>query len=166
MLVQVFSVIKNYFEYEIITCLEIKSYLNIPKILIKTQPNDAKYEKIRNKLEATYPKFGRKYQSFYLNRYYLLYDFYILRTLTQKSEAEFHDLVIDPKQLINSYYFVINEKKFNCPKPDYTLEISLENQLFINVDYFDNWNESEKSKLINSGIGKDLEKIVFEPFRF
>jgi hypothetical protein len=166
MLVQVFGVINNYFEYEIITRLKIKSHLNIPKILIRSQPNDKKFEQIKDKLKTTYPEFGDIYRSTYPRNYYFLYIYFIFKTLTEKSEAEFHKVFVNPKQIINSCYFVINRKKFNCPKPVHVLEIPAELQLLSSLDYFGNWNESEKTLLINSRIEKDLEKIVFEIFNY
>jgi hypothetical protein len=49
-LFQIFGVIKNYLEYDIITRIEMKTHFKIPKMLVSPEPNNLRYKLIHRKL--------------------------------------------------------------------------------------------------------------------
>ncbi len=166
MLIQVIGVIQNYFEYEIITRFEMKSHLNVPKVSLKSMPTKEKIKYIFKNLLKIYPEFEEKLSILSKNRNYpkvfQLLNTYILKYLSEHSFQEYFDLFLDPKSIVKLCYFVINQKRIDCPKPDYYLEIKFEKQVYAIADLFGNLNKTEKSILISLEIEKYLEKIVIE----
>jgi hypothetical protein len=174
MLFQIFGVIKNYLEYDIITRIEMKTHFKIPKMLIAPEPNDLRYDLIERKLFGIYPDYlaqceyllekSKKVsdQSNMLYRYYKLREYYVLKYLSEHSIQEFADSIIDPEEIIHSCYFVIKQRKINCPKPVNFFTIIDLNHLSVSQLLFGEINETETSQLINIGIERYFEKIVIE----
>jgi hypothetical protein len=174
MLFQILGVIKNYLEYDIITRIEMKTHFKIPKILIAPEPNDLRYDLINRKLFEIYPDYPAQFehlfemaknvsdQSNIEYRYYKLIEYYVLKYLSEHSIQEFADSIIDPEEIIHSCYFVIKQRKINCPKPVHFFTIIDLNHLSVNQLLFSEINETETSQLINVGIERYIEKIVIE----
>jgi hypothetical protein len=173
MLFQIFGVIKNYLEYDIITRIEMKTHFKIPQISIAPEPTILRYELIHGKLLGMYP--GDLAQCGYLfekfekfsdrNIFYsciALINYYTLKYLSEHSIQEFADSIIDHEEIVHSCYFVIKQRKINCPKPVYYYSIIDLNHLNVKPLLFGDINETETSLLINIGIEKYLEKIVIE----
>jgi hypothetical protein len=174
MLFQIFGVIKNYLEYDIITRIEMKTHFKIPKMLIAPEPHDLRNKLIHGKLWGIYPDYRAKFKylfemdkklsdrSNFVNNRLRLINYYILKYLSEHSVQEFADSIIDPEEIVYSCYFVIKQRKINCPKPVYFFTILDLNHLSVNQLLFSEINETETSQLINIGIEKYIEKIVIE----
>jgi hypothetical protein len=174
MFFQLFGVIKNYLEYDIITRIEMKTHFKIPKMLIAPQPNLLRYELIHEKLLRIYPHYLARYKYFnekakkvsdhrnIADSLDALIRYYMLKYLSEHSIQEFADSIIDPQEIVHSCYFVIKQRKFNCPKPVYFYTIVELNNLIVKSLLFSEINETETSLLINIGIEMYLEKIVIE----
>jgi hypothetical protein len=63
---------------------------------------------------------------------------------------------------------MINQRKIDCPKPVYGLEINVNNFSIASSDLFVGLNGTQKSELINYGIEKFLQLIIVDlnPFIF
>jgi hypothetical protein len=70
--------------------------------------------------------------------------------------------MIDPEEIVHSCYFVIKQRKIDCPEPVYFFTIIDLNHLNVNQLLFGDINETETSQLINIGIERYIEKIVIE----
>jgi hypothetical protein len=174
MLFQIFGLIKNYLEYDIITRIEMKRHFKIPKISIVPEPNHLRYELIHGKLLETYPDYLAKIEYLFekskkvsdqiiiSNSYTRLIYYYIIKYLSEHNIQEFADSIIDPEEIIHSCYFVIKKRKINCPKPVYLFTIIELNHLSVKQLLFSEINETETLQLINIGIEKYIEKIVIE----
>jgi hypothetical protein len=172
MLFQIFGVIKNYLEYDIITSIEMKTHFKIPKISIAPEPNILRYELIHKKFLGIYPDYlaqckylFEKFKKVSDQRniaYLRLINYYMLKYLSEHSIQEFADSIIDPEEIVHSCYFVIKERKINCPKPVYFFTILDLNHLSVRQLLFSEINETETSQLINIGIERYIEKIVIE----
>jgi hypothetical protein len=172
MLIQIFGVIKNYLEYDIITRIEMKTHFKIP--LMSTVPEQNNYELIHKKLLGIYPDYLA--QNEYLleksknisdqrdidDNHARLIKYYVLKYLSEHSIQEFADSIFDPEEIVHSYYFVIKQRKINCSKPVYLLTILELNHLIVEQLLFSEINETETKQLINIGIEKNIEKIVIE----
>ncbi len=133
MLFQIFGVIKNYLEYDIITRIEMKTHFKIPKILIAPEPHDMRNKLIHGKLWEIYPDYRAQFEylfemaknvsdrSYIVNNGLRLRNYYVLKYLSEHSIQEFADSIIDPEEIVHSCYFVIKQRKINCPKPVYFL---------------------------------------------
>jgi hypothetical protein len=122
MLFQIFGVIKNYLEYDIITRIEMKTHFKIPQMLIAPEPNDLRFELIHRKLLEIYPDYlpqckylfeMAKNVSDLLSiqiSHIRLINYYVLKYLSEHSIQEFAESMIDPGEIVHSCYFVIKEK--------------------------------------------------------
>jgi hypothetical protein len=174
MLFQIFGVIKNYLEYDIITRIEMKTHFKIPKMSIAPEPNDLRYDLIHRKLLGIYPDYLAQCKYLFEMAknvsdqgnieisYTGLINYYVLKYLSEHSIQEFADSIINPEEIAHSCYFVIKQRKINCPKPVYFFTILDLNHLSVNQLLFSEINETETSQLINIGIEKHIEKIVIE----
>jgi hypothetical protein len=174
MLFQIFEVIKNYLEYDIITRVEMKTHFKIPQMLIASEPNFLRYKLIHGKLLQIYPDYVAQYKYLFGKsksvsdledidgNFYTLINYYILKHLSEHSIQEFADSIIDQQEIVHSCYFVIKQRKIDCPKPVYFYTIIDLNHLWIKSLFFGEINETETSQFINIGIEKYLEKIVIE----
>jgi len=88
--------------------------------------------------------------------------FHILKFLTEQSLKEYYDFVLNPKDIIKFCYFVIKQKRIDCPKPVYGLEMNVAQVSVVTLDLFDNLNDSIKDELVNSEIKEYREKITLE----
>jgi hypothetical protein len=86
----------------------------------------------------------------------------MLKYLSEHSIQEFANSFIDHEEIVHSCYFVIKQRKINCPKPVYYYSIIELDHLSVKSLLFGEINETETSLLINIGIEKYLEKIVIE----
>jgi hypothetical protein len=174
MLIQIFGVIKNYLEYDVITRIEMKTHFKIPKMSTVPEPNDSRYDLIHEKLSEIYPDYLAKFE-YLLGKskkvsdlrnisysYTILIRYYVLKYLSEHNIQEFADSIIDPEEIIHSCYFVIKQRKINCPKPVYLFTIIDLNHLNVKQLLFSEINETEIKQLINIGIEKNIEKIVIE----
>jgi hypothetical protein len=115
MLVQVNDAMKGYFEHEIITRFEMKTQLNILKLYIKSTPDAKHHNIIINEFSKSYPEFKESMTSLLKNN--LIYEGWnlthiqILELLTENNIQKFYDMIFDPKDMIKSSHFVINQKK-------------------------------------------------------
>jgi hypothetical protein len=174
MLFQIFGVINNYLEYDIITRIEMKTHFKIPKMSIASEPNLLRYQLIHRKLLGIYPDYLAQFKYlFEMDKnvsdqrnieiiHNKLTNYYVLKYLSEHSIQEFVDSIIDPEEIVHSCYFVIKQRKINCPKPVYFFTILDLNHLSVNQLLFGEINETETSQLINIGIEKYIEKIVIE----
>jgi hypothetical protein len=81
--------------------------------------------------------------------------------LTEQSLKGYYDFALNPKD-IKSCYFVIKQKRIDCPKPVYGLEMNVAQVSVVTLDLFDNLNDSMKDELVNSKIKEYTEKITLE----
>jgi hypothetical protein len=174
MMIQIFGVIKNYLEYDIITRIEMKTHFKIPKISIVPEPNLLRYNLIDGKLLEIYSDYLAQNEYFFEEskkvsdlrnityNYVRLTNYYMLKYLSEHNIQEFADSIIDPEEIVHSCYFVIKQRKINCPKPVYLFTIIDLNHLNVKQLLFSEINETEIKQLINIGIEKNIEKIVIE----
>jgi hypothetical protein len=174
MLFQIFGVIKNYLEYDIITRIEMKTHFKIPKMLILSDPNLLRYELIHGKLLEIYPDYLAQCEYLFekskklsdqkniMDSYIILINYYVLKYLSEHSIQEFADSIIDPEEIVHSCYFVIKQRKINCPKLVYLFIILDLNHVSVSQLLFGEISEIETSELINIGIERYIEKIVIE----
>jgi hypothetical protein len=152
----------------------MKTHFKIPKMLVAPDSNDLRYKLIHRKFLEIYPDYLAETE--YLsemaknvsdqkdidNSYINLIEYYVLKYLSEHSIQEFADLIIDPEEIVHSCYFVIKQRKINCPKPVYFFIITDLNHLSVSQLLFGEINETETSQLINIGIERYIEKIVIE----
>jgi hypothetical protein len=174
MLFQILEVIKNYLEYDIITRIEMKTHFKIPKMSIAAEPNPLRHELIEGKLLGIYPDYLAQTEYLFEMAKNVsdqknidiscirLRHYYILKYLSEHSIQEFADSIIDPVKIVHSCYFVIKQRKINCPKPVYFFNVIDINHLSVRQLLFSEINETETSQLINIGIERNIEKIVIE----
>jgi hypothetical protein len=174
MLFQIFGAIKNYLEYDIITRIEMKTHFKIPQMSIQPEPNLLRYKLIHQKLLGIYPDYlaKRKYlfekfkkvtdQRKIVTSSLRLINYHMLKYLSEHSIQEFSDSIIDPEEIVRSCYFVIKQRKINCPKPvNFFTTLDL-NHLSVKQLIFSKINEIEASQLVDIGIERYIEKIVIE----
>ncbi len=82
--------------------------------------------------------------------------------MVEHSIQQFYDLILNPKDIIKSCYFLIDRKKIKCSKPVYGVHIDWNKYLFMTLDLFGDLNDTQKSELIDLKNGKLIEKIAIK----
>jgi hypothetical protein len=113
MLYQIFQVITNYLDFEIVTRFEVQQIKFLPKIKIVKQPMLSKLDE----LMKIYQEMKHKIVNINEQQKQLIFENGLIRLLIDNRLNDFHRIA-ETEKIFKTCYFVINNNLINCSKVD------------------------------------------------